>query len=885
MATPFKWTMVLRGLGLMMFFSMCASASMARDGSIEVVYDRPSKNSQTEEEHQRSFSVEALFKNSFLSSSLASGTDALNRSLESLMHSIFYSLMDNEFRFPTGKHTAIALELTRELYSTRQGPFVVVDRIAAGPRYSHELYNVQDIPVVASGDAGLDALDIYLRTDAERISENESLPYWRVLTNNWFGLVPFLSAILPPSFDPNELYDPLKRLEAPFQLPMSVEGFYRMPLNGIRSYGITGGIGLVADLQSIPGGGWKKTFERLQDVKFNLPLGIFKRGEYRVNVLRKSEDVAWLSVANVDRQGISARAFVGNTVYLLANAIPFYKGIPGVFAPIDIQGEVAWTDRTDRVYEFDMKSPTAREAYVAAVRGDLTLADVASKKVAPVAPATGVAFHFRKQIRQQSESVLNNRNLVVVRDVKNQERSQAEVAITDNDGTYHLLEAREDHASQHWDILVGPEDVSVKMDAKIKVRRIEEPGRPDGPGYRFEFHESPSPMRVSLFLDIEDRYTTVDDLQGYLGRLTLFSGLDMPGLPHIPRKDQAEQMQRRRMVYFDHPGQAPLRPNPSPLQVGRFAGTSAIVLDSASLDRVAARSVDDQWRALAKAFGKPPETWAVAAKRKGLDWDLEWGKAALAYLLRIGNYRSPSFDAIYEGSKAVKALAHLREARSPIEKRIALYELFDSDHPDRLARALAELAGIERLPRRIKLHAQPKGDAPQDVKRDFETYDGRVFRSSIPFPKDERFTKVDQELEEFQPQTLRPALREIAITGVKLSNPEQPDGGRALTLKIRCDELNAKRDARVYLKLVQNGRLQLTNLSLAERVLSVRPSGGVLEIVLSGPRSPFAGKVYDRLIAFGGPLSLTLAVAPDGQQWTERKVLKFQYDSGELRPE
>ena len=496
-----------------------------------------------------------------------------------------------------------------------------------------------------------------------------------------------------------------------------------------------------------------------------------------------------------------------------------------------------------------------------------------------------MVFHFRKHIRQQSETTLNNRNLVVVRDVNNQERSQAEVAITDNDGTYHLLEAREDQASQHWDILVGPEDVSVKLDAKIKVKRIEEPGVPDGPGYRFEFHDSPSPMRVSLFLDVEDRYTTVDDLQAYLARLSHFSGLEMTGLAHLPRKDPAEQLLRRRMVYFDQPDEAPLRPNPSPLQVGRFAGTSAMVLDSASLERIVNRTADEKWRALAKAFGKPSNTWSSPGKRKGLDWDLEWGKAALAYLLRIGNFRSPSFDAIHESNKAVEALEHLAKAKTPMEKRVALYELFDSDHPDRLARALAELAGIDSLPRRIKLHAQPKGDAPQEVKRNFETYDGRVFRSGVPFPKDERFTRVDQELEEFQPQTLRPALRDIAITGIKLWNAVGAAGARALTVKVRCDDLNPARDARVYVKLVQNGKLQLTNLSLVERVIAVRPSGGAVQVVLSGPGSPFAGNVYDRLMAFGGPLALTIAVAPDGEEWTERKVLKFRYDSGELRPE
>lgn len=875
-------------VGVIAFNGIVASAAFSASGPIDIVYDRPVQSSENEPEHQPAFSVEALFKNSFLATGLSSGTDAINRSLESLMHAIFYGLMDNEFRFPTGKFTAIGLDLSRDIYSTRQGPFVVVDKITAGPRYSHQLYNVQDIPVVAAGDAGVDALDIYLRTDAERISEKDTLPAWRLLVNNWFGLVPLLAGILPPSFDPNEMYDPLKRVEAPFRLPLSVSSFYKMPLHGIRSFGISGGLALSADLKALVGGGLERTFERLKNLNFNLPIGIFKRGEFRINVLRKSDDVAWIAVANTDRQGVNARAFLGNTIYLLSNAVPFYKGVPGVFAPIDIQGEVAWTDRTDRVYEFDMKSPQAQAAYEAAVHGDLTLADIASQqdnaKSRGTSPASGVVFHFRKQIKQQSESSLNNRNLIAVRDINSQDRSQSEVAITDPEGTYHLLEARQNLARQHWDILVGPEDHAVKIDAKIKVKRIDEPGIPGTHGYRFEFHDSPSPMRVSLYLDIEDRYTTVTDLQIYLDRLMQFSGLEMPGLQHLPRKDPAEQAVRRRMVYFDQPNQAALHINARSLQVGRFSAASAMVLDSAALDRITTSSVDMQWRALGKAFGRADGEWSTPAKRSGLSFDLEWGKSALAYLLRLANFRSHSFDAIHESDKAVRAIARLAAAKTPMEKRRGLYELFDSDHPDRLARALVDLAGIDRVPRRIRLFAQSKGDAPENVRHAFETYDGRVFRSSVRFPKDERFSRVDQELEEFQPQTMRPELKNIDITGVKLFNPTGPDGSKALMVRIKCDNLSPQTPARIYVKLVQDGKLQLTNLSLVERVVTAKPNRGALELILSGPQSPFFGKVFERLLGFGGPLALTLAVAPTGDQWTERRIIKFRYDNGDLGP-
>ncbi len=866
--------------------------------SIEVQYDRPTvvgDGPGSESEKLRTFSVEALFKNSVIATGLASGTDALNHSLESLMQSIFYGLMDNEFRFPTGKYSWIGLDLSRDVYSTRQGPFVVVDKFASGPRYARELYRVQKVPVVASADTGLDALDIHLRTDAARVAEKDDLPFWRVAINNWFGFVPVLTAILPPSFDPNELYDPLRRLESPFRIPFSIDAFYRMPLNSIRSYGVTGGIGVTLDLEGLKDQAIRKMLERMKDLNFNFPIGLFKRGEYRINVLRKGPDIAWIGVANLSRQGANIRAFVGNTVYFLSNVIPFYRGIPGVFAPIDLRGELAWTDRTDRVYEFDLRSPLGKEAYEAAVLGDFTLADLHGNSISRDAKPsdwgrrkktsdTGVRFHFRRNVRQQSESFLNNRNLVALRDVWNQERTQSEVAISEPGDSYYLLEARQDQAEQHWDMLVGPEDRSHRFDAKIKVRKVElAPGKPDS-DYRFEFLDSPSPVRVTLHLDLEDRYTTVVDLRSYIRRLAFFSGMSLDGLPELPVRDPREVEARARTLFFEQLNETPLHPNARTVHVGRFSAASSMVFDSAMMDYICARPDDDKWQAFAQGFGLPVSTWSNRSKRKGLLWDLDWAAAVLAYPLRILHFKLPEADAVVQAEKAIKAMNRYGVARSPIEKRQALYELFDSDHPASLAHALLKLAVSERVPRRVKLYAEAKGDASLEIKRSFETYDGRTFRAGPVFPAEERFSEVERKLEDFQPQTMRPLITKSSILGIKLMNRSLPGGEKALQLAIKSKELLGVTSGRVYVKFAQAGKLQLTNLSLVERVVTLPAAKGEVVLHLTGPGSPFAGAIYDRLAAFGGPLVLTLALAPAGAEWSERQTLRFSYNNGVLSP-
>ncbi|MEY4629969.1 MAG: hypothetical protein RIQ81_89 [Pseudomonadota bacterium] len=862
--------------------------------SIEVEYDKPVKkedSSSDEFDKARAFSVEALLKNSVLASGLASGTDALNHSLESLMHTIFYGLMDNEFRFPTGKYSWIGLDLTRDLYSTRQGPFVVVDKIAAGPRYARELYKVQRIPVVASADTGLDALDIYLRTDAARIAEKDELPFWRVAVNNWFGLVPLLAMVLPPSFDPNELYDPLRRLEAPFRIPTSSESFYKMPVNSIRSYGLSGGVGVSIDFEGLKDQSIRKALERMKDLKFNLPIGIFVRGEYRINVLRKSEHIAWIGVVNLSRKGANVRAFAGNTVYLLSNVIPFYRGIPGVFAPVDLRGELAWTDRTDRVYEFDLRTGPGREAYEAAVLGDFTLADQhsrpasgKSRKHVPGPHSSGVSFHFRRNIQQQGESFLNNRNLVAMRDVWNQERNQSEVAISESGDTYHLLEARHDSVDQHWDMLVGSEDSSVRFDAKIKVRKLEDqPGKP-GTGYRFEFVDSPAPLRVTALMDLEDRYTTVVDLRTYIQKLGRFTGLEFEGLPDLPVRDPREVSDRFRTAYFQQLNEGPLHPNARTVHVGRFSAAAAMVFDSATMDYICARPDDEKWRAFATAFGLPESTWATPTRRKDIWWDLDWAAAALAFPLRILHFKSPAADAIAQADRGIKAMKLYSTGRTPMEKRQALYQLFDSDYAPILARALMNLAIKERVPRRVKLFAEARGEASEEIKRSFDTYDGRVFTAGPKFPVEERFSKVERELEDFQPQSMRPNLSKSSIRGIRLLNRMEEEGQKGLQVVVRSDELTGVRSARLYVKFAQAGKLQLTNLSLVERVVTLKASKGTVVLQLTGADSPFAGPVYDRLVSYGGPLSLTIALAPAGAAWTERQTLKFNYENGALRP-
>ncbi len=188
--------------------------------------------------------IDRLFRNPVLAAGLISGADAINKELDNLMESLFYSLLDNRLKWPLAGPTSTNLALTRDLYNARDGAYVVIDRFGIGPDYNRELYRYNGIPVNLGASQSSDVYDIYLRTDPMRITENKSLPFWRVALNNWFGALPLLEAILPPSFNPNEMYDPINLIETPFTFPLSVESAKAMDIGSIKSYSINGGINL-----------------------------------------------------------------------------------------------------------------------------------------------------------------------------------------------------------------------------------------------------------------------------------------------------------------------------------------------------------------------------------------------------------------------------------------------------------------------------------------------------------------------------------------------------------------------------------------------------------------------------------------------------------------
>jgi hypothetical protein len=185
-------------------------------------------------------------------------------------------------------------------------------------------------------------------------------------------------------------------------------------------------------------------------------------------------------MSKIKRAGHSISTVVGNTLFLLAGSIATqvwqwdwtWQGIPAPMYPVDARLEQAGADVFDQLYEYDLRNPHAQEAYLAAVGGDFSVSQAKWRFFVEQEIDTGVTYHFtRVQSRAEFEA-RNGPNIAVLKKERTTQLSDAEVEITDPDGKFYILEARQSLREKWLDILVGEESEEHNHVAEIKVKRV-----------------------------------------------------------------------------------------------------------------------------------------------------------------------------------------------------------------------------------------------------------------------------------------------------------------------------------------------------------------------------------------------------------------------------
>lgn len=905
---------------LLIFFSALHAWTALADETVRIDYDEADDKPPPDDSYFEP--IEQIIQNPALIGGLAANADAINRSVESLMDSLFYSLLDNERKFYINDDAWFGIQLKRDVYSTPSGAYVVIDKIALGPRYAKELYKVHEIPISLGIDGTVEVLQINLRTDGQRLAEQASLPTWRRWANNWFGLVPGLATILPPSFNQNEMYDPIRLLETPFVFPLTTETFYGMPVGSIRSYAISGGVQLPIDFGGALDKASQDELTRIGGLKLGSPYTIFRRGEHRINVLRRSEHSAWVGLKELTRTGHALSPFVGTKYFILRGALAanifswhwVWTGVPISMLPIDLNLEQATANLYDHVYEYDLRNPAAASAYEEAVKGNFVPSRDRYLDQKEKGLETGVTFHFAR-VQDRFENVSRNGpNVAVYKQERQKNRTTAEVEITDAEGKFYVLEGTQDVEDEAWDILVGGEEKRLQQTVEMRVRKVLNKDNPDDTAdYSFAFEAVEDPTVLNINMSVQDRYVDVAEYDGYLEDLRFVTGLPLDKAPKLDLQDQELQKERRRRGFFADPGASVSLIHVPATYLGRFGATASMSFDTQALQRILDASDDDKWRAFAKSYGVESKTWLSVEGRASFAHSAQWFKAFVLYPLRLFNTRVASADAIKEATTAINALAEIKKLETPVAKLEAFYKLLDADHPERLTRALLNLSDLSRIPRRISFSAQPKGAARQAIKDRYGKLHNTVVKEGPPFPDPGRYARAKKKLAAFYLDQPRESIEKPRIARIVVGTRTVPESVRGLGIDpdLRGPEVpvdpNAKHvfitisvarapasgPLKLYVRAEEGGKIKIGKLELAADVLELSPSDKsdpaapdilVYEFFLTGPLSPLSSYLFDRATKSGSELQVTMAASRDGQIFSDERSVEFLFQNGDLLP-
>jgi hypothetical protein len=351
----------------------------------------------------------------------------------------------------------------------------------------------------------------------------------------------------------------------------------------------------------------------------------------------------------------------------------------------------------------------------------------------------------------------------------------------------------------------------------------------------------------------------------------------------------------------------------TPTHLGRFNATAAIRFSSDLLDQILERTPDDQWRALADAYGVDREEWETAAKRNRLSRQLAWADYGVMRPLAAFNIRSSESDFIEEANAIMASLEDIYRAPTPAEKLSLFFSLFDTSHPEKLARMFLMLSSSNKVPRSVTFSTSASGKASKATKDAFNSINGKTFRSVVELEPPDRSRLPDEKLREFFPdevkeRRMRPMIKKIDLSMRPLPEeyfekakadpffvPEQHRqslNSQHVVMRLYVTNMSPAHAGKIYLRCEEAGKLDLGKFTLGEEVTSVSPLPAqdeklgmlVYEFYLTGPLSPFQGSFFRNAVSVGGEFRLAIAASVEGRIWSDERAVQFVLSRGNLLP-
>ncbi len=738
-----------------------------------------------------------VFDNPYLTQTLNAGSQVTNATFDSLLDGIFYRLLDNKFSQSLTGSSSINEQITRKVFTTGQGKYVIVDRVNIGPSYLKALPDIfQKIPITASANTALDLLSIYLRTDPQRIIESDTLPTWRYLFNTWFGFLPLLERILPPAFDPNFLYDPLHQTETIFNFPLDEKAFGRMEIGNIQSYAFQGSIAFPINIDGLKSDYIHETLTKL-NLNIALPYTVYIDGEYRINVLKKSETIAWVGISKIKRGGHSFAGYIGTTIYLFANSlgkIP-WNGLPAQFSPLDVNIVKSLIDKFDQVFEFDMSKKSVHKHFKNAIAGDFSFG---SQNSLP----DGVNFQFSQTSQESTSEKNNKKNFVLMfKSSSNELATNSEIKFQDGNGEYYVLETTKTYSDSFFNILTGEKSIDLSNEFDLNAEKEKAPDYTlEEPKFVYHFHRNMRPYQLILKFQIRDRFADVDNFYYYIDLLRKISQLSIEGIPTINPISEKVSQQRSQNAFFKTPNDTSYNLHPTSTIVGKFNATALVFFDFREIEDILSKNEIEIQKAFYKAFNRDP--------KDDLNPNLEYFRYYLFYPLRSLGLKFASIDAFKEIDQSrIKFTNHNPKNAGEILE--TFNRIFTTDYPFELISALFSLCNPEKIPRKVTLYISPSNELDDSLKKELSDLNEKTFESKIQFPEPDRYRIAKNKLYAFVPSSLKDDTNRILIEKVTLD--------KTLTLRISLKN-DSTFKKRFYINLQSTGRFKVAQTNLGRHI-------------------------------------------------------------------
>ncbi|MFK7873194.1 MAG: hypothetical protein AB8C84_08485 [Oligoflexales bacterium] len=807
--------------------------------------------------------IEQILSSQWLDSGISNSADIVNKSLDSLMQAIFYSTLDHETKlYLTPKHF-FYIGSQRDVFSSQIGAFIVKDTIALGPGYSTHLLQQGPVKVGLDSSTLLAMNEIYFHTNQHRIIENNSDDFLDYMTKNWLGLLPIAAKLLPPSFNQNELYNPLRLAKVISHHPLSLESFKKMPINSVRSYAFQGDLSFPIENDLLTKHGFLKWLQKSR-LPLNLPIALILKGEYRISVLKKNTSQYWVGLQRTQTSGYNIGIQIGDQFHLLNNALPWlpweWSGIPISIHPLLIHYGGYTIHQYNLLYEFNLADPLASEALQKALFGNFSFAEnLANQKNSSVHH-----IHTKSQIKQKSEHQ-GSHNFFIANQTTKSSSQTSLIALNTNQKKQDFLQTSHIRTKQSQNIFTGLSQTLHHTTANIPIKKNDNKHTFTSNTTSTEDSTitQTAPLTLKAALQIQIPHADYEQTEATITKVFQFLSEGIPPLFQLPTKEH--------FLYKPslNPHKQASQIHPQLQALGSLHVQCVAFFTEKDLKKAAAIPQDAAYEKIYQALDLPLNPPALIKIKSHL---LSWISTPFRLLnLDIGTNK-------YQlTTDVIQTLKKLQQETQPKEKQAILNDLIDRYLPIDFIRALTALTGKDSIVRKAQFFSQAFPQTPTIYRHTYNKMNGTELRFGPTGKNLRNFHKIGNT--EILPSTTE--------------NQNQAPQFKKVTLDVIDSEIMSTifyqtpthQQVYIYGKLSQAGKISVGKLHLSEGITQQTPKRQNDTQVISIPITGEKSFLHSFLMRHSLSLSnseyiLELALSTNKKSWSPIKSFSFQFQNG-----